>query len=498
MSNLLVVDDELAIRESLAVILEDRGHEVNTAADAEEGWALLDQAAYDLILTDLLMPKVDGFEFIKQIREKYGRRIPIIIITAHSTVEIASMAINAGVDDFIIKPFDIRMVTEAVRYVLQKNRRLDQQKHLESTVASGNYSFEKKFFGLSSLDEISKRIKETSEIDEIGDTLFEQVRSTLKPERGLLVLAPQGPEQYRYQRLCSAEKLTSGQLFSVDHGILEWVQKSQKPLLIEDMASNSQYRACFNGMLNTGSLLAMPFLRKQRLLGAIVLYRPGGVNAFGEADLKFLSVLSCMATVALENLEIYDEMKNYFNGTIRALITTVETKDAFTFGHSARVARYSLVIAKALNMEELVQRRLEYVALLHDIGKIGIPEHILQKKLPLTDEEWAVVRHHPELGENIVRSIHFLPEGADGVRHHHEYYDGNGYPDGLKGEDIPLFARIIAVADSYDAMASDRPYRRGMDHQTALEELERYKGTQFDPNLVDLFIRAIQLKEMVA
>ncbi len=498
MSKLLVVDDELAIRESLAIILEDRGYEVMTAADAEEGWSLLEQAAYDLVLTDLLMPKVDGFEFIKQIRLKYGRRIPIIILTAHGTVEIASLAINEAVDDFIVKPFEVKIVTEAVQYVLQKNRRLAKKTHHEAAGSHGNSSFEKKFFGLSSLDEISKRIKETSEVDEIGDTLFDQVRATLKPDRGLLVLAPQDLQQYQYQRLCTAERLASGPPSSVDQGILAWVQKNQKPLLIEDMVSSSQYRACFNGMLNAGSLLSMPFLRKQRLLGVIILYRQPGGEPFGEEDMKFLSVLSCMTTVALENLEIYDEMKNYFNGTIRALITAVETKDAFTFGHSARVARYSLMIAKALNMEELIQRRLEYVALLHDIGKIGIPENILQKKLPLTDEEWAVVRHHPELGENIVRSIHFLPEGASGVRHHHEYYDGSGYPDGLQGEGIPLFARIIAVADAYDAMHSDRPYRKGMDHVSALEELERFKGAQFDPQLVDLFIQALQLKEMVA
>jgi len=466
MSKLLVVDDEPAIRESLAIILEERGYDVDTAPGAKEGWKLVDDSRYDLILTDLAMPDTNGFEFIKQVRLKHGKSIPIIIITAHGTVEIASRAINEAVDDFIIKPFEVKTVIDAVKYALQKRERSSNSEQAENKSSIKHTTFEKKFFGLSGLDEISKKIKETSEIDEIGDTLFEQTRLSLKPDRGLLVFYNRENSSYKYQRLCTAEQLVEGGPSSVDTGILEWIKSSSNSLLIKDMANDPQYKAAFNGILGSGSLLAMPFVRQQRLLGIIVLYRQAGGKPFHEDDQQYLSVLSCMAAVALENMEIYDEMKNYFTGTIRALITTVETKDAFTFGHSARVAKYCLMIADKLNMNEMDKRRLEYLSLLHDIGKIGIPETILKKPIPLTDEEWMILRGHPELGENIVRSIHFLPEGAQVVRHHHEFFDGGGYPDGLKGDAIPLFARIISVADAYDAMNSDRPYRNSIGSAT--------------------------------
>lgn len=492
MPRLLVVDDEPTIRDSLSIILEDRGYDVDTAPGAEEGWRLVDQHNYDLILTDLLMPKIDGFEFIKKIREKYRNKIPVIILTAHGTVEIASLAINEGINDFIIKPFEVKTVTNAVSYALQKKiKSINTGKPVPAT-AEDDHSFEKKFFGLSSLDEIGKEARDTSEMDEIGDTMFEQVRVALKPDRGLLVFYNKEQKNIKYQRLCTADQLAEGGPSSVDNGILEWVGKSGKPLLINDMANDKQYKASFYGMLNSGSLLAMPFIRQNRLLGTIVLYRQAGVSSFNQDDLKCLSVLSCITAVAVENLEIYDEMKSYFTGTIRALITTVETKDFFTFGHSARVAKYTLMIAEQLNLPEMDKRRLEYIALLHDIGKIGIPEDILKKTAPLTDEEWAVLRTHPELGENIVRSIHFLPEGASVIRHHHEHYNGAGYPDGLKGEEIPFFARIISIADAFDAMSSGRPYRESIGKEKAMLELLACKDTQFDPALVDLFIRALE------
>jgi putative nucleotidyltransferase with HDIG domain len=489
MAKLLVVDDEPAIRDSLSIILEERGYQVDTAPNAQEGEGLMNEHRYDLILTDLVMPEHDGFHFIQRIRLKHGKRIPIIIITAHGTVEIASRAINEAVDDFIIKPFEVKTVLDAVTYALQKNKKEQGEGKNIPASFSHHSSFEKKFFGLSGFDELGKENSGESEIDNISDHLFEQIRQALQPDRGIMVLYNRHTSTYRYQRLCNADKLMVGQPNQREHALLERLKNKSDGLFLKAL-TNELSLSLLDDELETGALVAIPLIRHQRLLGAVILSRHAS-HPFERHDQHYLSLMGNMAAVALENMDVYDEMKNYFTGTIRALITTVETKDAFTFGHSARVAKYSLMIAEELNMNEMDKRRLEYLALLHDIGKIGIPETILKKSIPLTDEEWMILRSHPELGEKIVRSIHFLPEGASVVRHHHEFYDGGGYPDGLQGDSIPLFARIISVADAYDAMNSDRPYRNSMGAEKAAAELVRCKGTQFDPEMVALFIKTL-------
>ncbi|MHB8065887.1 MAG: HD-GYP domain-containing protein [Ruminiclostridium sp.] len=191
-----------------------------------------------------------------------------------------------------------------------------------------------------------------------------------------------------------------------------------------------------------------------------------------------------------ESLLALDESQNI----IFTLTLAMESKDAYTHGHSERVAEYSLELARYLNLGETDQVHLYRAAILHDIGKIGIPDAILNKPSILTSDEWLIMKSHPERGETICSRLNFTKEILPIIRHHHEHYDGTGYPDGLRGESIPFLARIVSIADMVDAITSRRPYRSARTLGQALEELRKHKGTQFDPILVEAFIELYKNK----
>ena len=176
---------------------------------------------------------------------------------------------------------------------------------------------------------------------------------------------------------------------------------------------------------------------------------------------------------------------------IYALAATVDAKDSYTYGHSRKVSEYAVAVSEKLKMPQDKVNNIRAASLLHDIGKVGVPDSILNKKEPLTDEEWKPIKGHPKLGVEILRHVMDLANCLPTILHHHEHYDGSGYPAGLKGEQIPLEARVLSVADAYDAMTSPRPYREQLSMDEAIKELRRCAGTQFDPEIVELFCNTI-------
>lgn len=187
--------------------------------------------------------------------------------------------------------------------------------------------------------------------------------------------------------------------------------------------------------------------------------------------------------------QAYRTLKKSHLDSVKVLAEAIDAKDPYTRGHSDRVKRMSLAIAKKMGFSEERLENLEYGALLHDIGKIGIKDEVLQKQAPLSSEEYQYIQEHPLIGVKIVEGVEFFKDKIPMIRHHHEHYDGNGYPDGLAGEAIPLEARIISLPDAFDAMTSARPHRNIMPLQNVLAELEKFKGKQFDPKVLDIFIR---------
>lgn len=195
--------------------------------------------------------------------------------------------------------------------------------------------------------------------------------------------------------------------------------------------------------------------------------------------------------------QILQDLSELFYKTIKSIAHALDAKDPYTHGHSLRVTLYSLALAKSLDLSDELLEEIETTGLLHDIGKIAIPESILLKPGKLTDEEYEVIKTHPELGERLVHGIEKLNLISNWLKSHHERYDGKGYPDGLKGEQIPISSRIIAIADTYDAMTSSRSYRAALSHQQAIEEIRRCSGTQFDPHLAELFISISEEIEII-
>src|SRR5437667_7626627 len=184
-----------------------------------------------------------------------------------------------------------------------------------------------------------------------------------------------------------------------------------------------------------------------------------------------------------------DSLENAYRSTLKDLTAALETRDAETHGHSERVVTYSLRLGREYGLDNRQLKALEFGSLLHDIGKIGVPDLILRKPAKLTDEEWILMRQHPLHGQQILRGIEFLEGAARVVAQHHEKWDGSGYPLGLKSDDIDLNARIFAVADAFDAMTSDRVYRRGKSYAAASQELDDWAGRQFDPKVIEAFHR---------
>jgi diguanylate cyclase (GGDEF)-like protein len=183
-------------------------------------------------------------------------------------------------------------------------------------------------------------------------------------------------------------------------------------------------------------------------------------------------------------------------GIFKALLSTISVKDKYTLAHCERVSSYVVIIGELLNLSEREITILQYAGLLHDIGKIELPKSVLNKREPLTEEEYAQIRMHPVYSENIVEPLENMDQLRDFIRHHHERYDGQGYPDGLSGDEISLGARILCIADSFDAMMSERPYCPSMSQEQAVQELQRCSGTQFDPRIVKIFVKAVQLKKL--
>jgi putative nucleotidyltransferase with HDIG domain len=240
-----------------------------------------------------------------------------------------------------------------------------------------------------------------------------------------------------------------------------------------------------------GFLYSYPVIVMSTLIGLVFLGSMVSGQDYTVNDWEvFKSICSSFAT-GLENSRLYAELQATYLSTIKVLVSTIEAKDSYTRGHTDRVAMFARLIAEEMGLDKKDLETVSFGAALHDIGKLGVYEDILNKPGELTDGEWEIVRSHPEVGANIIRNMKFLEAACDLVRHHHERLDGRGYPDGLKGEQISVGARIVAVADSFDAMTSDRPYRIAFGYRDALEQL-KLQTDKFDGGVIDHLVRLVE------
>jgi len=245
-------------------------------------------------------------------------------------------------------------------------------------------------------------------------------------------------------------------------------------------------------LLDDGFLshIKVPLTVKGEIIGVLIVgsKRPAG---YSKEDLSNLERIAGQISVALENARLISNLEELFMGTVRTLSSAIDAKSQWTAGHSERVTNYAVLIGKEMGLSEKALKDLELGGLLHDVGKIGTYESILDKPGRLTDEELALMRQHPAKGAEIVSHIRQLKDITPAIKYHHEFYDGRGYPERLKGEDIPFMARILSVADTFDAMKADRPYRTGRTMEFIAGEFKKCSGTQFDPKVIDAFFKVI-------
>jgi HD-GYP domain-containing protein (c-di-GMP phosphodiesterase class II) len=281
----------------------------------------------------------------------------------------------------------------------------------------------------------------------------------------------------------------------IGEGIAGKVAETGKPIIINDMDLEKDK---IDLEKNYKSSIVVPLKAQDKVIGVMsvskISYYP-----FNSNDLETLQNLAMICANSVEKIRLYQDLQKYsqkleetYVSTIKSLAKAFEARDKYNKGHMERVLKYGLAISFELDPKLVQDDVLKLSLLFHDIGKIEIPDNILNKPFKLTNEEYEIIKRHPEAGEEILRNVKFLRDVAEIVKQHQERWDGKGYPRGLKGEEIHLYARIVALADAFDAMTSDRVYRKAMSIEEAIDEIIRNKGTQFDPLVVDSFLRAYQ------
>jgi len=337
------------------------------------------------------------------------------------------------------------------------------------------------------------------QLDLLLDMIMELGMNVMDAEGCSVLLIDKEEKKLQFVAASGAKKEELKKLsLDIGEGIAGWVVQNDQPLIIQDVSKDSRFSTRVDETLGqeTKSLICVPLKVKDKIIGVMEVINKRGDKSFTESDMVLFKPLSAQVAVAIERAKLYEDLEDMYISTVKSLAAAIDAKDPYTRGHSERVMRFSLLMAKELGLDDKIQKNVQLCALLHDVGKIGVPISVLRKKDKLTDEDWMYIRRHPVLGAEIISPIRQLKELIPNIRHHHERYDGKGYPDKLKGEEIPLIARILAVADTFDALTSERPYRDGLSDKAALEEIEICKGTQLDPACAEAFLAGYQ-KEFV-
>jgi putative nucleotidyltransferase with HDIG domain len=345
---------------------------------------------------------------------------------------------------------------------------------------------------------LSVLVNSTLDICDVRDRATEAAKHLLHAEAASLLLVDREKgELYFDVALGEKGKKVKEVRLTIGQGIAGWVAEKGKPLIIPDVYQDPRF---FKGVDSktdfvSRNMICVPVQSKNEILGVLqAINRIDG--EFSEEDLEWALILSNQIAGAIENANLYDQLRDTFLGTVMSLAESLDKRDAYTGGHTRRVKEYSLAIGTRLGLNQNKLETLKLAAILHDIGKVGVRDNILLKEGELDPEEFESMKRHPKYGAEILSHIKSLSGVIEGVKSHHEKYDGSGYPEKLKGEDIPLLGRIILVADSFDAMTSDRSYRKALTFEIALVELERFSGIYFDPAVVEAFMNAYKEGEI--
>jgi putative nucleotidyltransferase with HDIG domain len=273
------------------------------------------------------------------------------------------------------------------------------------------------------------------------------------------------------------------------YSIARWVNEHKEPVVWQKGVKDPRFVGV---TLQTEAGIIAPMLVREKVIGVLGVGSERQGEKYDSDDVEMFKNFSAQAAVAVENTRLYDRLQDTYLGAIGALAAAIEARDPYTVGHSARVTQYAVAIAESMKLSTEETEEIRLAALLHDVGKIGVSDHILNKPGRLNEEEYSAMKMHPELSMRIMTPLPHRGDIIPIIYHHHEHYDGSGYVDGQSGEEIPLGARIVSVADAYEAMTSDRPYRAALSREDAVQELRVNAGTQFDPEVVRHFLNLLE------
>ncbi len=436
---ILVADDEPLIRRMFSMYLGNEGYRVVTAENGDDAIRKVREVLPDLVITDIKMPLADGYEVCRAIKTYHETQgIPVIIVSALGTELDIDKGFNAGANEYLTKPVDLVELAGRIQNIFRGIALRGRERILVVTPS-----------------QIERSVLDYG----------------LKQQGFEVLSARDGQEAAEH-----AQKEIPGVILCD----LEIPGTSIVELRDQLRASSKTKDIPF--VVLTSRTSKVDKVKRDRLDAAAFLTKPFPIE-------RMVALIERILGERRTKLELEREL---LIATIRSLVQALEARDRYTRGHSDNVARYTMMIADHFYDTDDELKRIELSAQLHDIGKIGIPDSILLNPGKLSDAEMAVMKTHPEKGEEILKPIPSLQDILPGVRWHHERMDGRGYPDGLRAEDIPLQARIIAVADTFDAITSDRPYRRGMPIEKAVAVMKSAAGDQLDPECVEVFLRALE------
>ncbi|MFA4980963.1 MAG: HD domain-containing phosphohydrolase [Candidatus Omnitrophota bacterium] len=353
----------------------------------------------------------------------------------------------------------------------------------------------KRYESMKILLDVSRIVGSSLDMDKVSDLVLKESIKALGADHASLFLADESRAHLMLARAegFSADEIDNIKLMGSWEVINGQLVRKKKSLIVNDVRRSSIFKdkmlPFMREKIPVQSFLAVPLKKDGIIVGSLIASnrkRPG--HLFTKKDEELLAALSNHIAIALLNARLYQSLKNLFLSTTKSLVRAIDAKDQYTSGHSERVMKYSYALGKALKLAGEELENLKLSSLLHDVGKIGIRENVLSKPSKLSAFERTHIKHHPLIGVKIVEGIDAAHKIVRGILEHHERFDGSGYPNGLKGRAISLQGRIIAVADTFDALTTNRPYQRGYTRKEALFEIKRGSSTQFDPKLVKAFM----------
>ena len=469
---ILVVDDEFHLRESIRIVLEKEGYEVFTAASGEEALEKLEAQPAQVVISDIKMPGMDGIQLLRGIKAQYPET-EVVMLTGYPTIEMAVNAIKLGAYDYITKPFKINSLNVTLGQALEKQRLAREVGELKALV--GVY-------------EAGKVINSTLDLDEVLNLVLKLILSNSLARGAALYFWDEGE---RCLKIGAWEGIPESAALAVQ----DRLQAELGLCLQKEEGERDHFWVDFQGMPSSGKGLCYPLSSQGKTMGLLCVLVDLPEDKALRMEGRLFSIFASQSAIAIDNARLHQDLvRNYFD-TVRALVAAIDAKDPFTRGHSENVMRFSLAIATQLGLDFKEREDVKLAGLLHDVGKIGIHTEILRKMGALTEEDRREIQQHPQVGAKIISAVDSLQRLYPIILHHHERFDGRGYPFGLEGKAAPLGSRIIAVADAFDAITIGRPYRPAKTREMAIAEMKQEAGFQFDPRVVEAFLKNELLRD---